>query len=527
MKETPLESFEWVGLTHVSRHWRTVGIDSPSLWAEPPLTKLPIPWVKQMLSRSKDTPLVVRTIRASGPTVSSQTVLAVKLALQHSERIKTLSLFVKRMQWDQLQRALPKSAPELQHLSLFSSTYIGPSLELFDLEGILSETPKLRHLELSDFDFNWDTHSHLLRGLTCLKLHNVTISYITWREFSDALEGMPNLQILHLYNALPAAVNERISWAPIHLASLQTIFVHTYPKTVEILLSCITFPPTTKVRFECDVLSVAINLSTLGMRLAQVYSNKLLDTSFQTLILRGPDHSKVELKLFMDALTEEQMLAHHEISAPLEFLFLHMPANAEHFTKAINDVFTAGLTQNINRVYFSEIRFPFQPESLANTIGKLSQLRFLVAKGDAGSFLFNALQLESNQALTGIPSGTLYFPNLSSLYFLGSWFKGSAKHPYHVPVESLRNWLTRRSRSGAGLAKLKFKLCHYLYRKDIDLLRETVQDLEWDEEEVSSDVDEDEDRSEKLAYWHQRQLDEDEDENENENQDEDAGEAEN
>jgi hypothetical protein len=467
-----------------------------------------------MLSRSKDTPLVIRIIRARG-TVPSQTVLAVKLALQHSERIKNLSLFINLDQWEDLQTALPKSAPQLEHLSLFSSTYsFGPTLNLFDPKEILSETPKLRHLDLSDFDFNWDTHSHLLHGLTCLKLHSVFVSYITWRQFSDALEGMPNLQILHLYNALPAAVNERISWPPIHLASLQTMFVHSEPKIIETLFTCITFPSTTKVRIECDILPVAkADLPILGTRLARFYSNMLLDMYFQTLILRGPDHSKVELRLFTDALTEEQMLAHHEISAPLEFIFTQISTNAKRFTKAINDVFTGGLSlQNISRVYLSGIIYPFRPESLANTIGKLSQLRFLVAKRDAGRFLFNALQLESNQAL---PSGPLYFPNLSSVYFLGSWFMGSTQHPYHIPVESLRNWLTRRSKFGAGLAKLKFELCHSLYREDIDLLREAVEDLEWDEEEVSADVDEDEDRSENLAYWHERQLlDDDKDENE-------------
>lgn len=51
-------SLEWIRVTHVSHHWRTVAFDCPSLWGNPVFTRPK--WTEEMLRHSNMTSLVVK-----------------------------------------------------------------------------------------------------------------------------------------------------------------------------------------------------------------------------------------------------------------------------------------------------------------------------------------------------------------------------------------------------------------------------------------------------------------------------------
>lgn len=218
---------QWFKVTWISRHWRNVAIGSPSLWTDPPLGHLPR--VEQMLIRSGNSGLLLKahpayTARSfiDGGKVDlaseDSSLPGLKLALQHIQRIKQLSLCIDSEQWPEVQKALPKAAPQLEYLDLTcwnepaaSGRDLKPSA--FGSEEILSDTPKLRRLKLIRFELNWNTHSHLLHALTHLELDHFSLnSQMTWKRFSDVLKQMPDLQVLRLSDSLPAGPGRPVSW---------------------------------------------------------------------------------------------------------------------------------------------------------------------------------------------------------------------------------------------------------------------------------------------------------------------------
>jgi hypothetical protein len=497
-------SFKWIRLTHVCRHWRNIAIASPTLWANDPWPLRNIPFLKEKLSRSKGVPLEI--YNQAGITNWPEALRGLELLFECSQRIKHLSIDFDAIRWPELQDILPKSAPQLESLSL--NNFFFPTSSL---KRVLYDTPKLRHLALTYFQIDWCSSSHFKHALTYLKLHDIE-PRPTWKQFIDMLKGLPDLEVLDLVEALPTHTDEKVSsdFGSINLSSLRTLSLdYLKPREVQTFLSYITFPAATQVNIRC----VDNKLSDLQAHLpgclsafVHSISNMLPpDISFQTLILSskltGFSELIIHFKLFIDALEGGRML-HNNSTVPhfdVGFCWSTPRSSIVEDTSAVlNDVFNSDmgiLLQNISHLHLDESTQLFNRDTLANVAAKLPNVRFLMVSEQLHSIVEDLLQSGTGIDDTGSAdsaSGALYFPALSSIYLhvpKNKKYNTSRNYPYSLPIESLYRCLVRRHKASAKIEKLTLKYWRKLGKDDIDLLKEIVPDVIWDNKETSSDND--------------------------------------
>ncbi|KAF9477777.1 hypothetical protein BDN70DRAFT_92645 [Pholiota conissans] len=255
--------FKWISLTHVSSHLRSIAINAPCLWVDPPLDNLP--WMEEMLKRSKNAGLIVNArLSSKGNPPGLEQVL------QHSAHIKVLRFdILSPDHYTQMLQYLPRSAPQLAYLAI-NAPYFGPghfqTIQPFFVSipsNILLETPRLRYLELTSCKFNWNTHSHLFHSLAHLRIYYLPqTSRPTPKQMVDVLKAMPNIISLCLSHALPTEANNRVSWTsgPIHLASLRRLEIQDTTTGLEDFFSCVTFPLTATMQALLDLIQTTSSI---------------------------------------------------------------------------------------------------------------------------------------------------------------------------------------------------------------------------------------------------------------------------
>lgn len=247
---------QWIRLTHVCRYWRDLALQSPSLWANPPLQH--ILWTEIMLSRSKMAGL---TVQADGVAIyHHNTRKNVSSIFQnYNTRIKHIQLELS-FEVNSLLETLPSSAPMLESLvitvpypnrlnfSYQDGSTNRPNYRILDES--LCDMGQLRRMELTGLYINWDLH--LPNTLTVLKLHEIpSLGIPEIDKMKDALEQMPLLQTLDLVNALPDIGHPLLSSRNIHLPKLQTLKLSAGVAEADCLLRALTFPSTTFVQVIC------------------------------------------------------------------------------------------------------------------------------------------------------------------------------------------------------------------------------------------------------------------------------------
>ncbi|KAF9481476.1 hypothetical protein BDN70DRAFT_830979 [Pholiota conissans] len=542
-------SLRWIAeVSHICSYWRNVAINFPRLWIELPIDSLH--WVKEMLQRSKDAALIVKADLQS--YFSQNYAEGLKLALRNSTRIKHLIVLNIRdlPVWNAVQRSIAKSAPQLEwlHVTRGYAPKWNIRIDNFEpnpaeiSEDVLCEAGRLRHLVLEMCRPNWTSHPSFLRSLTHLRLCEINHDFRpTIKQFLDGLAAMPDLQFLDLQHAIPS---EQIPWPSeqVHLASIRTLFLQSTHTELKSFFGCVTFPPTANVRVACIIrenFPSEVNLSGVIPAITRSYSNAPSDVTFHTMIFprKSITTYRVHLQLFTDYLTEEEILSLvdeddsdqggkksfvHAHSAKFELLFAwaFTPANQYIQNFMVNDVFGGAMNlQDIARVYLgTDEGVTFTPETIANTFGKLPQVQSIITNRSSTNVFLHALEHHSYDAgLIGEPE-KIYFPSLSSITFLGTKFWNP--HPSvdmqdskSISHKSLKTCLSERALDhGAKIQNLKLKSCHRLSRSDVDVLKEVVPCVEWDEIEdfgISEsehnygweDDDDDEEEEEEDGYY--------------------------
>ncbi|KAF9475276.1 hypothetical protein BDN70DRAFT_841191 [Pholiota conissans] len=486
-RKTRLKWIRWT--THVCRHWRDVAINFPGLWIDPPSHNYSC--VEVMLQRSQDASLIIEW-----DTKTSWAIL--ELALQHIHRIKDLTLYLQTLRmWEKVQERFMK-APRLESLSLSLQRHHSER-DVFSSKDIVCDTPKLRRMAITDSDIiSLNNFSHLFRGLTYLKLGRIIQnSQMTWSLLADVFEAMPDLEFLHLGRVLPiSSTADQISSRPqIQFRSLQSIEVGGRFDEIETLFALITFPSTAKMAVRSFSKGASKPFFVLLARFAQIYSNLPPPQSdFKTLILLNHPSSDrgFRVKLVVDELTHARAFRSEQIFPHLDLSFAWSNgSNQSVLQSAMNAFINCGLhLQCINHIVVDVTSLT--PQTLADTIGKLNQVRSITTRLRAGGKVVHALKYSSVKQNATVVTPT-YFARLSSIFLcnlniMSRLINSSSLYPNTSLLDILHTYLAWRSSSNARLEKVTLKDCGGVTLDRIDLLKKVVDRVEClDSDEESSD----------------------------------------
>lgn len=526
----------WIKLSHVSRYWRAVALDSPSLWGNIVTTRPR--WTEEMLKRSKMASL---TLDADLSCVTPRISEAVQLVLQHINRISDLRLIASSATMSRLITGLSIDAPYLHSLSLSvpRNNRFGMDEDFTLPESLFSgDTSQLQQLELVKCNINWD--SPLLTGLTVLKLSDISfLARPTTLHFLDALEKMPALETLHLQEALPNVEDETIlSRAPDRIVNLPHLSHITVTSTVP---ECTNFfkhiaipanatyylntrgTDTTNQDFSgifnsfTSSCSAGINTETGNRGLGKpIHTLHIQFINPVGLVVQGWT-SGAPLGPSWGTNRSQTGLGRRDILLPLDLGSVkpqyelnlswrqHEPAAVEAIIIGACNMLSLTKLKSLRISHSSDIN----QETWATLFGTLPRLQNIQLRGCSAETFIPALREEPT--LDGNPSPTpttpttptgsqsfltmrrpglrrrkstippVCFPNLRTLTIEEVDFK--ERIPELTPgttVSGLMDCLMERAEKKAEVQELRLTSCSHLFEDEVEKLKEIVADVDWD-----------------------------------------------
>ncbi|KAI0284064.1 hypothetical protein BC826DRAFT_170983 [Russula brevipes] len=247
---------EWIGVTHVCRHWRQVALDDSSLWARILCSTANTTWISETLARARNAPLAIDLCGTWNAKTLS--MFAAHFAHTHEFRLHGTP----RLFYD-IREIWSLEAPALEHFALgadadFPVTHLRAPF----FNGM---APKLRTFSLNQICVPW---SFIPRGqLSKLK---ITLfdnggpltdgpSLGDSKSLIDLLINCPMLEILVLESCLPQSITRPSHVQAIHLPRLSQLCLDGSSSRVANLLEILKLPPSTKLRISCTSENMATN----------------------------------------------------------------------------------------------------------------------------------------------------------------------------------------------------------------------------------------------------------------------------
>lgn len=504
---------EWVNVSYVCRHWRDIALNCSTLWSF--LFVSSQHWTDELLARSKTTPLKVR-VDSEYPKQSKELYLLEKVAPQ-AGRIEDISLQLTRREAERILSLLSSPAPLLQTLqiSVEKSNYLGENALV---SGVLFDgyTPALRKLELVNYAF--PLTSPALRGLTTLRLRDLGASFQpTLASLMTALSRMQDLAHLYLENALPSARTSPINQSfkdpqQLSFPNLSRLSIVAPFTTVVLLLSCLDIPLKTQVRLRCCFEPHAEDHSPIYPLLAKRFaaskdqaftSVPIVRTSFieTASAAVGFIFSTAERdsgrRAFSAATTSYELGQLHEdwdCNIPLKIDVVLRTS----LSKDREDL-VGGVCHSVSLTNLQSAHFSFDGGSALSSsfwtrmFGHLQELRHIKLSGVNLQGFVRALSptlLHLPKDKRGIlESGSvqIFAPALEELELLNTPFsKVCQGRSQGIPnncscsVACLYEALFNREAEGHGLQRLALAECMYVRDYDVEDVRESVIDVNWD-----------------------------------------------
>ncbi|EDR14559.1 uncharacterized protein LACBIDRAFT_305269 [Laccaria bicolor S238N-H82] len=519
-------NMDWVKITHVSRHWRTVAIGCPHLWTT--LVFARPRWVEEMLKRSKMAPLVIDGRFGSMYIVKPKLTEGVQLAMNHISRVRELNLVSTSAWFGNLLSIVPRAAPMLQALVLSTSTKL--STEPFHINYFIppelfsDDSSQLRRLELIHCNLDWT--SHILRGLTHLKIHNTAPeTRPSTPLFLDVLEQLPTLTVLDLKEALPHVADgfSRVSCRRIvELHSLTYLHLSGSDSDCSNALRHLSVPSSATLGLSCrstavshpDFSSILTFVSGLWGPTATISSAaKPHKRPIHWLEI----HAVGLTQLSIEAWPRPSFQALSGYPLPSIDLFFQWSSTVAPGIgdKIISEACAALPLEQLVSLDILNARQITEQTWLAR-FGKLKHLQFICTQGRAVDTLLSAMMAEPRTVTGTTNSSTgkhssIYFPSLLHLTIEDISFDPGYDNKY-AKLEDLKDCLMERCWRKPAVRDLVLSRCHRLTRKHVEELREIVVDVTWDglvtgfvdvhdsEDDHGDDIDDDMDDSDDDQY---------------------------
>ncbi|KAI1793446.1 hypothetical protein LXA43DRAFT_942252 [Ganoderma leucocontextum] len=475
--------YKWITLTHVSRSWRTIALNTPRFWSRIVLSRPDL--TREILARSKNAPLWVT---ANMSYVDEPQRALLDTIMKESSRLKELSIAGPARVLENLYPRWTGQANVLESLSLsdnnvFDSVRIPilhehPSVPVL-FQGI---TPNLRRLTIHHIAVGWDN------PIFCSTLTSLTVVFkrdnISDRgyfgQLMRALANMSALESLELNEGVPPLKDPRNLLASVRrvtLPNLRKLSLISDALNCADFLRFVTLPPNTHLLVtgrtpergaEELVRAFSQHLARskplLTARLAPVNSAQVYVRGWWTFLegdivdrsLPAPD-----VELYLDALPHSRVMEHLMTRATF-----------------------------LARVRRLEIQPSFSPWDWHGLFTRAPELRVLSVSGHPeGEFLaaLSKVQREDGeqQPQSGQGQGRrILSPELHTVQMSGVRF--GCAHSDHAPayLEEMVDWLMLRCNEGAPIATLELRECINAGARDLNRLREVVADVVWDGQET-------------------------------------------
>ncbi|KJA15237.1 hypothetical protein HYPSUDRAFT_48554 [Hypholoma sublateritium FD-334 SS-4] len=499
----PHNPLAWIKITHVSTHWRSVAMNTPMLWDDPPPENGP--WVVEMLKRSKAVGLTVSTDLSTRESRKAAGLMAI--LRQDGARLQHLALTNMTFECWKVLKSLPVSAPRLEILSL-SSRLPGRGPDNIHIpKTVLNNADSLRQLELSGCNVHW--HCFPLSNITHLKLRNIACTARpTWTQFIDALAKMSKLESLDIESILDPTVNftaSDTSSGPIYFSLLQRLTVESPTTEVEMFFERVAFPPSAVVHVRGIPQSHPISeISAVISSIARLYSSQ----EFLILTLRDRDSEfnlpdSVRFQLFPKVSKRLNDINAKAVAKALLTLEFVTSGGQVTIDEIVPEIFKNGLP--LDKVSHAELAADItDPDTLMYTFGNLPALSHVGIELRNGIPFVDALYPNTVDS----EHFPLYFRSLVSISFTGVKFESEdvERDPDDVSLVLLQDCLIQRYECGAEIQKLSLDDCYRLDDFGVRELENIVVDVDWDEieqgfERKESDEEEEEEEEEEGEYY--------------------------
>ena len=402
--------------------------------------------------------------------------------------------------------SVPRAAPMLQILVLSTSTnhYAHSFRDNYSIppELFSDDSSQLRRLELTHCNLDWT--SHLLKGLTHLKVHNTAPgTRPSMHLFLDVLEQLPTLTVLDLDNALPhVGDGSSVSYQRnVKLRSLTNLHLAGSDSDCSNALRHLSVSSSATLKLSCrstgvsdaDLSSILTFVSGLWQPTPIVSSAaKPHKCPISSLKIQCVGSIGVILQAWPTVLSFQTLPGNPDPLPSIDLSFQWSSTVTSGIEdKVIRETCAAlPLEQLASLDVLSQMTGQMTEQTLLRTFGKLAHLRSIRAQGRATHTLLSAMIAEPSTTATSTNVSAnlstwkrscnrremplaVYFPSLLHLTIeLGDFD--------YAKLKALKDCLMKRYERKAEVRELTLSRCRRLTTGLVDELREIVVNVVWD-----------------------------------------------